>query len=82
MADTLRALSQRREAFWIGLTLLALGALAPRSLPLGGIELSRVLLVIGAGILLTRHAVGVVSILSTTARAGLAGYREGTEPDR
>jgi CHASE2 domain-containing sensor protein len=77
MAETLTALSQRNEAFWIGLALFLLGVITPETLLLGGIGLSRVLIFIGGGILLIRTLVGVFRILKTTAMAGAIGYREG-----
>lgn len=77
MAESLTALSQRNEAFWVGLTLLLLGVITPETLSLGGISLSRALLLLGGGILLARVLVGVFRFLKTTAKAGLAGYREG-----
>lgn len=77
MAETLVALSQRNEAFWIGLVLFILGVITPDTLLLGGIRISRVLIFIGGGILLTRLFVGVFRILKTTAKAGIMGYRRG-----
>ncbi|MXR21773.1 hypothetical protein [Halobacterium bonnevillei] len=77
MTDSLTALSQRTEAFWIGLTLILLGALTPETVSPGGIGLSRALIVLGGGLLLVRVLVAVGRFLKTTAEAGLAGYREG-----
>jgi hypothetical protein len=77
MAETLTALSQRKEAFWIGLVLFLLGVITPEPLLLGGIALSRVLIFVGGGILVTRLFVGIFRILKTTAEAGTIGYREG-----
>lgn len=82
MADTLTELSQRDEAFWIGLALFLLGVVTPETFLLGGIELSRVLIWIGGGILLVRVLVGICRILRTTAEAGVFGYREGKRHDR
>lgn len=82
MAETLTALSQRNEAFWIGLALFLLGVITPQPLLLGGIELSRVLIGIGGGILLTRTLVGSFRILKTATEAGAIGYREGKYDDR
>ena len=82
MAETLTALSQRNEAFWIGLALFLLGVLTPETLLLGGIGLSRFLIVLGGGILLLRTFVGCVRILKTTAEAGVVGYREGQRNGR
>jgi uncharacterized membrane protein YhhN len=82
MADTLTELSQRNEAFWIGLALFLLGVITPDTLFLGGIELSRTLIWVGGGILLVRLFVGIYRILRTTAEAGVFGYREGKQNDR
>jgi uncharacterized membrane protein len=82
MAETLTELSQRNEAFWIGLALFLLGVVTPENLLLEGIELSRVLIWIGGGILLVRVLVGIFRILRTTAEAGVFGYREGRRNDR
>ncbi|WP_225336157.1 hypothetical protein [Halomicrobium urmianum] len=82
MAETLTALSQRNEAFWIGLSLFLLGVITPEALSLGGIGLSRLLIFVGGGILLVRTIVGCVRILKTTAVAGAIGYREGQSNGR
>lgn len=82
MAETLTALSQRNEAFWTGLALFLLGVITPETLLLGGIGLSRLLIVLGGGILLLRTLVGCFRILKTTAVAGVIGYREGQRNDR
>ena len=82
MAETLTALSQRNEAFWIGLALFLLGVITPESLLLGGIGLSRVLIFAGGGILIVRTLVGCFRILKTTAIAGRIGYREGQRNGR
>jgi uncharacterized membrane protein len=82
MADTLTELSQRNEAFWIGLALFLLGISTPDTLLLGGIELSRTLIWVGGGILMVRVLVGIYRIMRTTAEAGVFGYREGKQNDR
>lgn len=82
MAETLTELSQRNEAFWIGLALFVLGVVTPETLLLGGIELSGVLIWIGGGILLVRILVGIYRILRTTGKAGVFGYREGKQNDK
>lgn len=82
MAETLTELSQRNEAFWIGLVIFLLGVITPETLLLGGIELSRVLIWVGGGILMVRILVGMYRILRTTAEAGVFGYREGKQNDR
>lgn len=81
MAETLTALSQRNEAFWIGLALFLLGVMTPEMLSLGGVELSRTLILVGGGILMLRLLVGCFRILKTTAMAGVLGYREGQGKD-
>lgn len=81
MAETLTALSQRNEAFWIGLALFLSGVIAPEVLSLGGVELSNTLILIGGGILLIRVLVGSMRILKTTAKAGATGYRDGRDTD-
>ncbi len=78
---TLIELSQRDEAFWIGLALFLLGAITPETLLLGGRELSMALIWIGGGILMTRLLVGSYRILRTTVAAGVFGYREGERSD-
>ena len=82
MADTLTELSQRNEAFWIGLALFLLGLITPETFLLGRIELSRVLIWVGGGILMVRVLVGIYRILRTTAESGVLGYREGKQNDR
>ncbi|WP_157533110.1 hypothetical protein [Haloferax profundi] len=82
MADTLTELSQRNEAFWIGLALFLLGVITPETLLLGGIELSRALIWVGGGILMVRVLVGIYRILRMTVEAGVFGYREGKQNDR
>ncbi len=82
MADALTELSQRNEAFWIGLALFLLGVITPETILLGGIELSRVLIWVGGGILMVRVLVGIYRILKTTAESGVLGYREGKQNDR
>ncbi|MFC6862823.1 hypothetical protein ACFQGE_05040 [Halomicroarcula sp. GCM10025817] len=82
MAETLTELSQRNEAFWIGLALFLLGIITPETLLLGELELSGVLVWVGGGILMVRVLVGIYRILRTTAEAGIFGYREGKQNDR
>ncbi|MFC6723726.1 hypothetical protein ACFQE1_04890 [Halobium palmae] len=82
MVETLTALSQRNEAFWIGLSLFLLGVISPEGFLLGGLELSGVLIWVGGGILLTRTLVAAFRILRTTAGAGVVGYNEGKTNDR
>ncbi|MFC7133625.1 MULTISPECIES: hypothetical protein [Salinibaculum] len=82
MAETLTVLSQRDEAFWIGLALFVLGLITPDTLLLGGVGLARTLIFIGGGILLTRLFVGMFRILKTTVQAGVIGYRQGKRMDK
>lgn len=82
MAHTLTALSQRTEAFWVGLVLFLLGVSIPAAISLGGIGLSRILIFLGGSILLIRLLVGSLRILQTTAKAGIIGYREGQNNDK
>lgn len=72
--DTLIALSQRNEAFWVGFVLFFLGVLTPQT---WGVGLSGALVALGGGILFVRTFVGCFRILRTTAKSGEIGYREG-----
>lgn len=82
MAETLTALSQRNEAFWIGLAIFLLGVITPENLLLGGIGLSGALITLGGGILLMRLFVGAYRILNTTVQAGTIGYSEGKRTEK
>ena len=82
MAESLAELSQRTEAFWIGVALFLLGVATPETLLLGGIDVSRTLIWVGGGILVVRILVGIFRILSTAVEAGVSGYREGRQNDR
>ncbi|MFC6965150.1 hypothetical protein ACFQL7_27780 [Halocatena marina] len=81
MVKTLTALSQRNGAFWFALALIFLGGFVPETLILGETELSKILMWIGGGILLTRVLVAAFRILKTAAKAGAIGYREGESND-
>lgn len=81
MAETLTALSQRNEAFWIGFALFFLGVITPKTLSPGGVELSTTLVFIGGWILLIRILVGSFRIVQTTVKAGVLGYRDGRGND-
>jgi uncharacterized MAPEG superfamily protein len=81
MVDTLTALSQRTEAYWIGLGVFLIGVVTPQTLHIPNVGLSRSLVFIGGGILLVRLFVGVCRIFRTTAKAGKTGYREGKQLD-
>ena len=82
MAETLTALSQRNEAFWIGLAIFLLGVVTPENLLFGGIGLSSALITLGSGILLLRLFVGVYRILNTAIQSGTIGYREGKRTNK
>lgn len=79
MADTLTALSQRTETFWIGLALLTIGVLTPQTLTLWGVGVSRTLVLLGGAVLFVRLAVGIGRFLKTTVKAGVGGYRDGKD---
>lgn len=74
---TLLELSQRDEAFWIGLVVLLSGLLVPETIHLGSIALATVLIGVGALVLSVRLLVGVGSILRTAVRAWRAGRARG-----
>ncbi|WP_254537404.1 hypothetical protein [Halomarina litorea] len=74
--DTLTALSQRDEAFWIGLALLLGGSLLSDPSTTGP-DLGAILAALGGVVLTVRILVAVFSLLETTALAGRVGYREG-----
>lgn len=82
MSNTLTALSQRNEAFWIGASILVLGLVTPETISLWGVALSRTLVFLGGGILLVRVFVAIFRILKTTVRAGVLGYSEGKRSER
>lgn len=75
--DTLTALSQRPEAFWIGLALLLGGGLVPDGILFAGHELGWLLMTLGGLIITVRLLVGIFRILRNTALAGWIGYTEG-----
>jgi hypothetical protein len=75
--DTLTGLSQRDEAFWVGLTLLFGGLAIPDGIALGGQELNGVVVACGAIVLTVRLLVGIVRLLGVAASAGIDGYRSG-----
>ncbi len=53
MAETLTALYRRNEVFWVGLFAVVLGAVLPETLALGGLDVSRLFVVTGGGLLIT-----------------------------
>ncbi|MFC6991494.1 hypothetical protein ACFQH3_06835 [Haladaptatus sp. GCM10025707] len=75
--STLTGLSQRDEAFWIGLALWAVGIATPQTLELAGIGLGDVLAGLGMLILTTRILVGSYRILKHGYVAWRYGYAEG-----
>ncbi|MFC6838199.1 hypothetical protein [Halomarina ordinaria] len=82
-APTLLALSQRDEAFWLGLALLLVGAALTSGAPTSGEwDGGDLLLTLGWLVLSTRLAVAAFRIVRTTVRAGLLGYREGASGER
>ncbi len=79
VADTLTALSQRDEAFWIGLGLLVAGALVSSFTQSSNPPVGEVLGILGATALAVRLLVGLYEIFRTSAEAGRTGYREGRD---
>ena len=76
--DTLTALSQRDEAFWLGLLLLISGNLIPRTVRLGDLELAHVIVILGGLILVVRLLVGVFRLFRTAVKEWLLGYQRAT----
>lgn len=74
--DTLTALSQRDEAFWIGLVFLVGGGVVPEGYHIGGQELAGICIALGAVIITVRLFVSVFRIIRTTAEAGAGGYSD------
>ncbi|WP_226039753.1 hypothetical protein [Natrinema sp. DC36] len=66
MAETLTALYQRNEVFWIGLSAVILGVLIPDTLAFVGINLSELFVVTGGGLLITSVFVGIYRLLTPT----------------
>lgn len=64
MAETLTALYQRNEVFWMGLSVVVLGILLPESLGFGGINFPRLFIVTGGGLLITSVFVGIYRLLT------------------
>ncbi len=75
---TLTALSQRNEAFWIGLGLMVLGAILSANAPPGEVGVGTVLGGLGTLIIITRVLVALYRIFRTAITAGVVGYWEGT----
>ncbi|RZV12537.1 hypothetical protein BDK88_0075 [Natrinema hispanicum] len=76
VADTLTALSQRNEAFWIGLGLLFTGALVSSFVQISNPPVGEILGILGVTVLAVRLLVGLYKILRTSAKAGRTGYQE------
>lgn len=66
MVETLTALYQRNEVFWVGLSAVILGVLIPEALAFGGINLSELFVVTGSGLLITSIFVGLYRLLAST----------------
>ncbi|WP_115863545.1 hypothetical protein [Halorussus litoreus] len=59
MVETLRGLYQRNEVFWMGLSAVVLGMVIPGTLAFGEINVSRLFVVTGGGLLITSVFVGL-----------------------
>lgn len=66
MKDTLIALYQRNEVFWLGVAAVLLGVLIPGALSFGGLNLSRLFVVTGGGLLVTSVFVGIYRLFVPT----------------
>lgn len=66
MAETLTALYRRNEVLWLGLSAVVLGVLIPETLEFGGIDISRLFVVTGGGLLITSVFVGLYRVLTPT----------------
>lgn len=65
MSESLTALYQRNEVFWIGLSALILGIVTPRNLAFGEIGLAKTLFVGGGGLIVTSVFVAIYRTLRT-----------------
>ena len=63
--SSLTALSQRKEAFWIGVVCLFGGGVIPDSVRVGDQELAGIVITVGAVIITGRLLVGIFRILRT-----------------
>jgi len=79
VAGTLTALSQRNEAFWIGLGLLIAGALVSSFTQITSPPVGEMLGILGVTVLAVRLLVGISTILRTSVKAGRTGYQEGKQ---
>jgi hypothetical protein len=77
MYRRLASLSQRDEAFWVGMALLVIGSFTPESLHVGTIGVSEALLISGTSILVIRILVGVFRILQIALKSYKNGYKDG-----
>ena len=75
--DTLTALSQRSEAFWIALALLVTGSLLPEAGVGPDTLLDDAMIGLASLILVTRVAVALYRIGGDSVDAGRAGYAAG-----
>lgn len=66
MVETLTALYQRHEVFWLGLSAVILGMLIPEALAFGGINFSELFVISGGGLLITSIFVGLYRLLIST----------------
>jgi hypothetical protein len=64
MTEALTALYQRNEVLWMGLSAVVLGVLPPETFSLGGINISRLFVVTGGGLLVTAVFVGIYGLLT------------------
>ena len=64
MRETLSGLYQRNEVFWVGLFIVALGVLVPESLFVATLDLSRLFVITGGGLLVTSFFVGLYRLLA------------------
>lgn len=79
--DTLTALSQRPEAFWIALALLAVGSLLPETGVGPDTLVDDTMIGLAALILVTRVGVALYRIVGHSVVAGRSGYDEGKSND-
>lgn len=79
MTATLTELSQRDEAFWLGLGLFVAGLVLTPSGPVESGGVGQLLLLVGSTILVARLLVGVFRIGKHALVAGRIGYGEGRQ---
>lgn len=66
VSETLKALYQRNEVFWMGLSAVILGVVIPETIAFWGINLSRLFVVTGGGLLITSVFVGLYRVFAPT----------------